>query len=221
MNNKLSNKDFLSNAKYKNCFFNFCANYYNLFLKSECNIQTKLCYFVDLLKWSRMSDESLDIEEIYTEEDYAITSNNVYTITKKMVDNLIADNPDEDTFYKELLNKVMDNILFSTDLEKVCAISLLSVEPRIPYFQLDSAMQMDNDKFAELSSSIKDDISKAYFILSYGYAQKTEVASQLQKLLDKQESEESKVVLLSSVLGYYNTRIQILLDRMSNEESPD
>lgn len=216
---KITNKNFLSKAEYKNSIFDFCANYYNYFINCDCDFQTKLNNFKDLLKWRKISDESLEVTRIFSEEEYRVTAQKILEFIQNIIKNLISENLDEDVFYKELYNKVFDDVLFPNDLEKICAITIIVIDQRIPYFKLGQAMQMDNERFAEISSLISKDIDKAFFILSYGYEQRTEVASQLYELIKNQQNDEQKIVLLSNILGYYSTHIQLLIDKLSEEDS--
>lgn len=219
MTEQITNKVFLTSAEYKDSIFDFCANYYNLFINCDCDLETKLNNFKDLLKWRKNSDESLEVTQTYSENEYRETTQKILEFIQNIIKNLISENLDEDVFYNELFNKVFDNILFPNNLEKICAITILVIDQRIPYFKLGKAMQMNNESFAEICSSIRNDIDKAFFILSYGYEQKTEVASQLYELINSQQNDEQKIVLLSNILGYYSTRIQLLIDKLSENDS--
>lgn len=219
MTEKMTNKMFLSSAEYQNSIFDFCAKYYDLFINCDCDFQTKINNFKDLLKWRKKSDESLEVPQTFSEDEYRTTAQKILEFIQNIINNLISENLEEDVFYNELYNKVFDNVLFPNDLEKICAITIIVIDQRIPYFKLGQAMQMDNESFAEVCSSISEDIDKAFFILSYGYEQRTEVASQLYKLIKNQQNDEQKIVLLSNILGYYSTHIQLLIDKLSEEDS--
>lgn len=219
MTEKVTNKKFLSSAEYKKSIFDFCANYYKIFLNCDCDSQSKLNNFKDLLKWRKKSDESLEVSPTFTEDEYKGATQKILEFIQNIIKNLIAENLDEEVFYEELYNKIFDNVLFPNDLEKICAITILVIDQRIPYFKLSQAMQMNNERFIEISSLISEDIDKAFFILSYGYEQKTEVASLLYELINNQQNDEQKIILLSNILGYYSTRIQLLIDKLSEEDS--
>lgn len=209
-------EDYLKKAKYKKSLGNFCFNYYELYIEGKSE-EKAIENFIKLLEWKRDSDESLEITEKLSEEIYQETVGNVYPIVQKIVDNLIKENLKEAEFYTNLYKKITDDILFSKKEETISAIIILMLERRIPYFYLDEATRMDDDVYKKIYDSIAKEIEKAYFILEYGYEQRTEVASQLYRLVKNQKTDDEKLVLISSVLGYFNAKIKLLYDALHKE----
>ena len=80
---------------------------------------------------------------------------------------------------------------------------------------------MENYKYKEISDSISNEIAKAYFALQYGYTQKTELASQLYNIVKEQKSDEERIVLIANILGYYNSQIKMIYDRLKKEDTID
>lgn len=222
MKNKLTPKDFLAKAIYKQNIWDFCGNFYKLYLQANSTEESKLQDFIMLLEWNGESDETVEIDKLFSKDEYQKTSSSVLPFVKKFVDNLVTENLDEKSFYKQLLIKILDNVLFSSELEKICAIAMLVLEPRIPYFKLGQALKMDNKTYKEISNSIHHEISKAFFTLQCGYSQKTEVASQLYNIVKDQKTEEERIVLIANILGYYNSQIKILYDKLkANVDNDD
>lgn len=221
MKNELTQIEFLSKAKYKQNIWNFCGNYFNLYLKDNHNLDEQLKNFALLLKWHGRSDETVEIDELFNKEDCQNTANSILEVVNKIIDNLVTENLEEEDFYKKLLEKILDDVLFPAQLEKVCGIGIMILNPKIPYFKLGQATKMENDKYKEISDLIANEIAKAYFALQYGYTQKTELASQLYNIVKEQKSDEERIVLIANILGYYNSQIKMIYDRLKKEDTID
>lgn len=221
MKNELTQIEFLSKAKYKQSIWDFCGNYFNLYLKDTPNPDEQLKNFTLLLEWHGRSDETFEIGELFKKEDCQNTTNSILEVVNKIIDNLVTENLEEEDFYKKLLEKILDDVLFSTQLEKVCSIVIMILNPKIPYFKLGQATKMENDKYKEISNSISNEIAKAYFALQYGYTQKTELASQLYNIVKEQKSDEERIVLIANILGYYNFQIKMMYDGLKKEDTID
>lgn len=209
-------EEYLKKANFKKSIGNFCYNYYELYIEGKSE-KIAIENFISLLEWNRDSDESLEITEKLSEEIYQEMVSNLYPIVQKIVDNLIKENLKETEFYTALYKKITDDILFSKREETISAIIILMLERRIPYFYLDEATRMEDEVYKAISDSIYKQIYKAYFILEYGYEQRTEVASQLYRLVKEQETDEDRLVLISSVLGYFNAKIKFLHDKLHKD----
>ena len=221
MKNVLTKIEFLSKAKYKQNIWDFCGNYFNLYLKDNPDQEDRLKNFTLLLEWHGQSDETLEVDELFKKEDCQNTTNRIFEFTKKIIDNLVSENLQENDFYKKLLEKLLDDVLFSTPLEKICGLVVMILSPKIPYFKLGHATKMEDDKFKEISDSIAIEISKAYFALQYGYTQKTELASHLYNIIKEQNSEEKRIVLIANIVGYYNSQIKMLYDMQKKDQPID
>ena len=226
MKNILKLSDYLERANYKNCIWDFCGNFYRLFLVDNITKDIKLQNFILLLQWNGKSDESLAIDNIFPKDAYQKTTTDILPVVKKIVDNLVSENLNEERFYKELFTKICDDILFTEEIEIICAITALILNPKIPYFKLGKAVKMDNDKYQEISSNLHKEISKSYFVLQYGYAQKTELASQLYNIVKAQKEDEERIVLIANILGFYDSQMKILYDKLkeniqNNEDIED
>lgn len=219
MKTKLGPRDYLSKAKYNGSIEDYCGNFYRLFLRDESNKKKRLESFVMLLEWSGESDESVEIDELFNEDDYRKTCSSVSPVIKKIVDNLADECLDETAFYTAILEKISDDVLFSNELEKICAIVMLLFNPKIPYFKLEQTLKMDNEKFQEISKSIQRDITKAFFVIQFGYSQKTEIASQLYSIVNKHNDETERIVLIANIIGYYTFQIKMLKNKLNEKNN--
>jgi len=121
------------------------------------------------------------------------------------LDYLFKENKDPDTFYAKLWKLISENTVFDTVEKKIFAMFSIWIDPRIPYFKLDSiGLKMENVVFAQITSEIRSDIDKARFIMNTDlFEQRTMRASVLLSLLDKYtEEEEKRTVLMAHVLSF-------------------
>lgn len=218
MEKEISKTDFLKEVAFEKSLGNFCAYYYNLYIKNLLGTNDGFENFVLILKWDHNSNETIAAVEFFSEDEYKKTTSSIQPIIKKIIDNMINESVTEDEFYSRLWEFISGDSLFPSELEKICSIVALVLEPRIPYYELGQALQMDNDKYQEVSDSIDTEISRALFVLRCGYSQNTQVASQLYKIMKEIDDEEKRIVLLANVIGYFNAKFIRLYKKFSPDE---
>lgn len=224
MRKKITQKEYLKKAAYKNSIWNFVGSYYKLYLEKGESAEQILQDFILLLKWDGTSNESFDVETMYQLDEYHQTSKDVFPVVQKIIGNLVTENLDETVFYEKLFAKTFDDILFASELEKICSLTILILDPKIPYYKLGPALQMGNEEFGEISKSIQEEISKAIFALQFGYSQKTELASQLYNIVKEQKDEKKRIVLIANILGFYSSQMEFLYEKangVTNSEAAE
>ena len=203
---KMTVKDFLSSANYENNLGDFCAEYYYSYIKNFLKTEDGLNNFISLLKWTIQSDETLEVGHYFEDEDYDAKIKIYSPFLEQLIDICEKD------FYSKLWKVMLDDSFFAEDIDKICVLMILISDPRIPYFELGPAVQMDNSKYREISNAISDEIAKSLFIVSCGYSQNTEVASQLYEVLERISDKERKIVLLANIIGFFNSQLNVLYE---------
>lgn len=182
-------------------YSDICAKYYFDFLKNETDISVaaeKLSY---LLKWDYSSTKENTIDVLYSQEEYTTALKKSSEIIEKIVDNMINNNIDEIVFYETLWKTISEKVLFPTDIDCIGAIIFLFAYPKIPYFQLEEGLKMEDEAFQLKSIEMVRQIQKAIYILNRGYEQKTEVASQLIKIILELDDFDKQTVFLANIFG--------------------
>ena len=226
MKEKITTVEFLKHSVYKKSITNFCSNFFISFIKDYLGTQEGYNNLVSLLKWDHDSDESQDLPVVFSEKENEDVIKTVSLIIKKIIENLVKENVAEEEFYSKIWSLISDDSLLATETEKMCAVILLFLDSRIPYFQMGQALQMDNKKYQKISKSINSEVSKALFVLNRGYSQYTEVASQLYKIINEIDSDEKRIVLLAKIIGSINLKYTMLFQKLqkmdfSDQESED
>ena len=216
MGKRITQKEYLKKAVCKNNIWDFVGNYFKLYLEKENPAEKKLQDFILLLKWDGASNESFDVDTLFQLDQYHQTSEELLTVVQKIVNNLVNENLDEAVFYEKLFAKTFDDVLFAGELEKICALTILILDPKIPYYKLGPSMQMENEEFGRISESIQEEISKAIFALQFGFSQKTELASQLYNIVKEQKDEKKRIVLIANILGFYSSQMEFLFEKASS-----
>lgn len=123
---------------------------------------------------------------------------------KRLAQAIIDLNSDKglsETEYYERVWKSLSLMLEEvSEEEKGACLYAFLLDKRTPYFKINPGMRMNDATYQNEVKRISDDIDKAQFILSLKTQQKTETASQLLELIEKMDSKEGKVVLLSRIL---------------------
>lgn len=191
-------KELLEHAKGKKK--DVAAKVYEIILESDDQ--------VELFEWFLKnvgdinSTQECEIEPQISEEDFKKLSQSCNTMVAGLLENLLSENLPEEEFYKSLWERVFqsDTILQKKE-QKIYALFRIWNDPRIPYFEMESGLKMDNDIFKHIVESKKQEIKKARFILNSVFEQRTEYSSLLLKLLDEECQNEERAVVLAIILA--------------------
>lgn len=116
------------------------------------------------------------------------------------LESTIKDSPSENEFYRRLWEFIQDNKSFRGKNNKIIALYLIWMDPRIPYFKLKPGLKMSNEVFSKICEEIDTELLKARFTLYSRYEQRPEEASVLLSLMNELESQEEKAVLLAYII---------------------
>lgn len=182
--------------------FDICARFYIDYLSAEEN-EDSAGKKLSLLLTSRLNTtKTLTIAQVYTAEEYMNSIKKTSKTINIIIDNLINEGINEEEFYVKIWYMISQKTLFSTQMDVVGAIICLMINDKIPYFQLDEGLKMNEDEFYNMTEKLIPQIQKTIFVLNRGYAKRTEEASQLLKIMNRIENENLKTVLLANVLNY-------------------
>jgi len=200
---------YLKTTKFRNDIYNFCAQYYFKFIGSDAENAKE--NFILMMKWDGNSDESQDIVSCFSNDEYEKELSEVNGMVRKIVENISADNPDEDTFYSILWREYNGNVLFNSTFEKICALISLVISPGIPYFQLKDSLKIEDNKYISISNSIRMNILEIDSVMERDHHRKTDAASHIYRIMNELGSEEEKIVFLSHVIDYYKNALEDML----------
>ena len=127
----------------------------------------------------------------------------------------------ENEFYQKLWDFISTSTSLESDDARAFAIFHIWKDYRIPYFQLEDGMYMQNEEFKKCSEELYGKIQKARFILSTQlFKQRTSRASVLLDLINSLKTEKEKTVLLAHILSFptqeeiYSRVMQELLEQL-------
>ena len=132
--------------------WNICTHFYLHYIKDKSK-EDSLYNLIYFLSNEPNSDSTIVLEQLYSIEAYDEVLNEVYRFMNKVVNNLVKSNPDENTFYGCLLEKINDNTIFESDIKKSVAIMSLKINRKIPYFELGERLTLDDDDYNTIINS--------------------------------------------------------------------
>lgn len=181
---------------------NICAWVYSRISESGENASAVLKFFFENAD-NIESDDSWNAEIVFSESDAREYRKKYGALTDAIFEKLIAENLPEEQFYEKLWESINGLALFDTAKIKAFAIYYIWIDVRIPYYQLNEGMHMSNQRFAEITNGIRDDITKARFILRTNkFESRTKRASVLLELLDSHASFEERTVLMAHIISF-------------------
>lgn len=161
-----------------------------------------------------VTESFLEIPAAFQEDLKELSS-----LKNRVIFNLIHNNVGETEFYQEIYEKLTDSSLISSQEGQSVFLQLLWLDRRIPYFQLDEGVAMDNEKYRDIIDKIQPAITKGFFILNTHLQYKTQRSSLLLDVADSLENKDERIVFWAVLLGRILQMERIL--RSSAEDSSE
>lgn len=116
------------------------------------------------------------------------------------------------TFYENIWNIIIQNPIFSSETEKAFALYYILIDDKIPYFPIESGLEMENSEFKALIDECNESIQKARFVLAVDFPQKTMEASNLVDIILSQAEYKKQVIVMSRIVSDLRDKNRKLLD---------
>ena len=136
------------------------------------------------------------------------------SILEGIVNVLVDEKKDEETFYKELYNRVFQSPTFPLDdTEKSVLLYLLCEENmELPYYSLEGVVHVEKKEFKEIVKRIDSVLYKVTYIMSRQFADDVQRMAYIYHLMGELEDEKEKVVYLYFV-SIFMKRIENGMDK--------
>ena len=108
-------------------------------------------------------------------------------------------NLDKQEFYTRLWKVLSDSVLYDTDAAKQQVLGIAITCPGMPYRQAD-VVTMSDEEYANRQQNLSKALREMTDMLNRRFAQKTETASAVLDVIDKQEDRADRAVMLSVLL---------------------
>jgi hypothetical protein len=128
-------------------------------------------------------------------------------VADAMLEGLIRQNPDEDSFYGQLW-AVVNNSFFPDDNAKGFALLHILIDSKIPYFKVENGLRMTDDEFHARFANLQESVAKLRFLMAREFDQKTEKASLILRHIEGHTDAVDRAVLIAAVLGYYEQLVE-------------
>lgn len=182
-----------------------CARIYNESFVNNPNKDNVVLLLKELCEqWGFVnSDQSIIVEESYSQEEYNDAIKKVKPTVDIILDNLAMKVLSEEAFYTEILQNLNNDTLFAQPVDKICALYIVLNSTKVPYYALPLIPKMSDEDFTRYRDTVSQLFRKAYFIINRGYTQFTQVSEQLLEVLDEVKVKEQRTVLMSMILATF------------------
>lgn len=199
---------------------NFALQILELILDQENVIQSKLLQYVCEL-WSTIkSSKEIDVPEKISKAKYekmkSLYGEAVDAALLAYTRKGLLEGWDREQFYSHLWEFISTNIMWSSMEEKAFALYYIAIDARTPYYNVGTGLKMSGDDYSKIQDEIFEAIREFRFIIALDFPQRTEEASLVLNIINRMNTEEQKIVLLSRIISYYKDRINQIIDQVRN-----
>lgn len=199
---------------------NFAMQILELILDQEKEIQCKLIQYVCELWATIKSSKEIDVPEKISKAKYkkmeSLYGEAVDAILSAYTRKGLLEGWDREQFYSHLWEFISTNIMWSSMEEKAFALYYIAIDQRTPYYNVGTGLKMSGDDYTKIQDEIFEATREFNFIIALNFSQRTEEASLVLNLINRMDTEEQKIVLLSRIIGYYKDRIDEIIDKVRN-----
>lgn len=164
-----------------------------------------VCDFCELLGTVKnIRSETEELKEYITKQRQseltAMYGEYVNTLLSTTLNKAYRESMEEIEFYTILWNGIERSGVFSNVEEKAFGLYYIAIDRRIPYFQLEQGLQMENDEYQNYLRKNLEMIKKMCFITRSDFSQRTEEASLLLNAVDEIKDPKEKAAVFSVIL---------------------
>lgn len=197
---------------------NFALEILELTLKQPEKIQSKLIQYACELWGTVRSSKEIEVPEkiskVYYDKMKSLYGGMVDETLMAYTQKGISEGWNREQFYEHLWKFIVTNIMWEKKEEKAFALYYIAIDSKTPYYNVGAGLKMNSDDYSRIQDEIFDAFREFRYIIALDFSQKTEEASLVLRLINRMETDEQKVVLVSRILSYYNGRIDKLLDEI-------
>lgn len=199
--------------------WNIAKHVYNMLVKSNEDEGKILRTFFEVSEYNSILREGVNSgieEEKYNQlmEDIEKTG------VGKRFDQLLASGVDEKTFYDQLWMLINDSKSLRRKEQRQFMLFYIWHSSQIPYYLFANGITMPSEEYVKICEEIKEDITKVRFILFSRYSQRTEEGGYLLDLINKQDSDKKKAVLIANIARLVEVRLMTYLQKKGHLKTP-
>ena len=199
---------------------NFAVQILELILDQEESVQSELLQYVCELWATVKSSKEIEVPEKISKVQYE----KLKSLYGEMVDaSLLSytrkgllEGWDRKTFYSHLWQFICKNIMWNDIEEKAFVLYYIAIDARTPYYNVGAGLKMSGDDYSSIQDEVFEAIREFRFIIALDFKQRTEEASLILNIINRMETEEQKVVLISRIISYYKDKIDKIINQVRN-----
>lgn len=141
----------------------------------------------------------------------------INTLMEKQIEKRVS----EETFYKELWTRLLDEIVLPTHEDRTIFLQILWSDFRIPYFQIGEGCFIQEEEFKRIVDKLYPDLQKGEFIMNANIPYKSQRASLLIEIANGLDEDTERIVFWSVLIGSLRSEINMLRSILSDTEADD
>lgn len=141
-------------------------------------------------------------------------------LVTRVIENLLIQKLKEEDFYKKLYEKICDASLLPDEMAQTAYLAGIKLDPRIPYYYLDDGCTMSDEEYISIQKEILPYLSRAYYVLSYPFRQKTQVASHLMDIAEEISNKDEKTVYWANIIAILR-KMQLASSQAKEPPAPE
>ncbi len=148
-------------------------------------------------------DGKESVERVFSKEEKDFYIDTYGKVVDGILEALLKKEVNKEGFYRDLWKGIQENPILEGEKEKAFAFYFIWIDMRVPYFELEPGIEMDNKEYVDILEGMDREIKRARFILYAPVKQKTEQASRLVHMLDALGDERKKAVFFTQILSAF------------------
>lgn len=201
---------------------NLALQMIELILEQDTQIQSKLVQYVCELWATVKSSGEIQPPQKINKVDYdkmkSLYGETVNAALVAYTNKGLIEGWNREQFYEQYWKFILTNAMWSSNEEKAFALYYTAIDIRTPYYNVGAGKKMSADVYSQIQEEIFEEIREFRFVLALDFKQRTEEASLVLNILNRMDTEDKKVVLLSRIIAYYNDRMDRLINKMKSRE---
>lgn len=126
----------------------------------------------------------------------------------EIMSTLLSERLSREEFYMKLWNLIVATPLFESEEARICILYLVCINMCIPYYKLQSDVQIEDEQYQEYMEELKDDIIRARSLVFQPCRRYTDRALALLEQLEQCAEREKKAVFLAQMIKMFELKGQ-------------
>ena len=183
----------------ENSIYVICKNIIDMLKKEQCNYEIIEYFFIEMNYHLNSKVNQMDDNDKEQLERQIKKYGNAWG---EIIETLLNERLDKEEFYIRLWSSIVSTPLFETEEAKICALYLACMNNCIPYYKLQSEVQINEERYQEYVDELKENIIVRSLVFQ-PCQYYTDRSLALLEQIEQCGSKEKQAVLLSQIIKMF------------------